>query len=88
MLELQKENENEINLPIGILIDAENLGKEIVCDELPVVQKYLQNAQTNLEKNGLHPIKLAVIKWLLKEIPKAQVALSCPVQTTNNNNGN
>ncbi len=88
MLELQKENENAINIPTGILIDAENLGKEIICDELPVVEKYLQNAQANLEKNGLHPIKLAVIKWLLKEIPKAQTALSCPVQTNTNPNGN
>jgi|GEM_PF-2462044 len=86
MLELQKENENAINIPAGILIDAENLGKEIICDELPVVQKYLQNAQTNLEKNGLHPIKLAVINWLLKEIPKAQTALNCPVQTNTNGN--
>jgi hypothetical protein len=88
MLELEKENQNEINIPTGILIDAENLGKEIICYELPVVQKYLQNAQTNLEKNGLHPIKLAVIKWLLKEIPKAQTALNCPVQTNTNPNGN
>lgn len=84
MLELQKENENVINIPAGILIDVEQLGKDLICDELPVVQKYLQNAQTNLEKNGLHPIKLAVIKWLLKEIPKAQTVLNCPVKTTNN----
>lgn len=85
MQELQKENENEINLPIGILIDAENLGRDIACFELPVVQKYLQNAEANLEKSGLHPIKLAVIKWLLKEIPKAQAALNCPVQSPNPN---
>jgi hypothetical protein len=81
MQELLKENENAI--PQAILLDAENLGKDIACAELPTVEKYLLNAQSNLEKNGVHPIKLAVIKWLLKEIPKAQAALGC---TTSNEN--
>jgi hypothetical protein len=82
MQELLKENENAI--PVAILLDAENLGKEIACAELPSVEKYLLNAQSNLEKNGLHPIKLAVVKWLLKEIPKAQTALGCEVPNGTN----
>jgi len=80
MQELLKENENAI--PEPILLDAEILAKDIACAELPTVEKYLQNAKSNLEKNGLHPIKLAVIKWLLKEIPKAQSVLGCPNNTT------
>ena len=80
MQELLKENENAI--PEAIFLDAENLGKEIACAELPTVEKYLLNAQSNLEKSGVHPIKLAVIKWLLKEIPKAQIALGCTNTTT------
>ena len=82
MQELLKENENAI--PETVLLDVENTGKEVICAELPTVEKYLLNAQTNLEKNGKHPIKLYVIKWLLKEIPKAQAALGCQVSNEAN----
>ena len=76
MQELEEENKS---IPPVILLAAEELGKEIACAELPVVQKYLNNAKTNLEASGLHPIKLAVINWLLKEIPVAESMLGCPV---------
>ena len=62
------------------LLGAEELAKEVMCQELPIVEKHIANTITTLKAKGLHPLKIEVLEWLEGVLKSAQSVCPVPVQ--------
>ena len=53
--------------------------KDLLCHELHIAQKHITVIRTNLKAQGLHPIRVWVLGWVINILQAGQTALSCPV---------
>jgi hypothetical protein len=74
-----EQNTENVELSGLLLAGLEEAGKDLVCAELPIVEKHITNVIANLQAQKVHPFKVIVLKWLLGVLTATGNVLSCPI---------